>query len=139
MSAESDVRRASEAFYAALNRMGHGVQGTMEDVWSHGATVTAMHPIGGRTEGWEAVRQSFDQVASLAANAHIAIKDQQVHVFGELAYEHGVEVGSFTMAGHHVVLDQRVTNIYVRETGGWKLVHHHADLSPGMLDILKRL
>jgi ketosteroid isomerase-like protein len=139
MSAESDVRRASEAFYAALNRMGNGVQGAMEDVWSHGTQVTAMHPIGGRTEGWEAVRQSFDQVAGLAANARIGIRDQQIQVRGDLAYELGVEFGSFTMGGHDLVLDHRVTNIYAREAGGWKVVHHHTDLSPGMLDVLKRL
>jgi ketosteroid isomerase-like protein len=139
MSAASDVRSASDALYAALNRMGNGVQGTMEDVWSHGTQVTAMHPIGGRTEGWEAVRQSFDQVAGLAANAKIGIRDQQIHVHGDMAYELGVEFGTLTMAGHDVVLEHRVTNIYAREAGGWKLVHHHTDLSPAMLDVLKRL
>ncbi|MBS0508111.1 MAG: hypothetical protein JSR53_12080 [Proteobacteria bacterium] len=32
-----------------------------------------------------------------------------------------------------------MTNIYKREAGGWRLVHHHTDLSAGMLDVLRRL
>lgn len=82
MSATSDVRSASDAFYAALNRMGNGAKGAMEGVWSHGTQVTAMHPIGGRTEGWETVRQSFDQVAGMATNDRIGIRDQQMTIGG---------------------------------------------------------
>jgi ketosteroid isomerase-like protein len=36
-------------------------------------------------------------------------------------------------------LEHRVTNIYHREAGSWKMVHHHTDLSPEMQDILSRL
>ena len=36
-------------------------------------------------------------------------------------------------------LRHRVTNIYRREAGAWKLVHHHTDISPAMLDVLARL
>ena len=36
-------------------------------------------------------------------------------------------------------LHHRVTNVYRRNDGDWKLAHHHADPSPAMLDILKRL
>jgi ketosteroid isomerase-like protein len=43
------------------------------------------------------------------------------------------------LAGQHVSFEQRVTNIYRRETGGWKIVHHHPYLSRAMRDILARL
>ena len=43
------------------------------------------------------------------------------------------------MAGEQIAIDQRVTNVYRREAGGWKMVHHHTDLSPAMLDLLGRL
>jgi ketosteroid isomerase-like protein len=32
-----------------------------------------------------------------------------------------------------------VTNIYRREAGGWRVVHHHTDVSSEMLDVLARL
>jgi hypothetical protein len=111
MSAEDDVRKASEEFYAALNRTGNGEKGAMSEIWSHGHAVTAMHPIGGRTTGWEAVRDSFDQVAGMAADAKSGLKDQFIQVHGDMAYELKVEHGEFKMAGHRVGLDHRVTSI----------------------------
>jgi hypothetical protein len=36
-------------------------------------------------------------------------------------------------------IEHRVTNIYHREAGSWKMVHHHVDVSPAMLDIVSRL
>ena len=32
-----------------------------------------------------------------------------------------------------------VSNIYRREDGDWKVVHHHTDLSPAMQDVLRDL
>jgi len=139
MSTENDVRKASEKLYAALNRMGNGEKGALSDVWSHGPAVTAMHPIGGLTTGWDAVRDSFDQVAAVSADARISLKEQVIRVHGDIAYELGVEHGEFKMGGQPVSLEQRVTNIYQREGGEWKLIHHHTDTSPGMLDALSRV
>jgi ketosteroid isomerase-like protein len=139
MPAEEDVRKASENFYAALNRMGNGEKDAMAGGWVHSAAVTAMHPIGGRTVGWDAVRDSFDQVASMATDATIGLRDQFIQVHGDIAYELGVEVGEFKMAGQKVSLEHRVTNIYACEEGSWKLIHHHTDTSAGMLDVLSRL
>ena len=48
MSADDEVREASGRFYAALSRMAQGSIGAMDDLWSHGAGSTAMHPIAGR-------------------------------------------------------------------------------------------
>lgn len=139
MSLETEVRQASQNFYAALNRMGNGEKGAMENTWSHSPSVTAMHPIGGRTTGWDAVRDSFDQVADMSSDCNIALKDQVVQVIGDIAYELGVEHGDMKMAGHHANLEHRVTNIYKREGGIWKLIHHHTDVSRDMLDVLGRL
>jgi ketosteroid isomerase-like protein len=43
------------------------------------------------------------------------------------------------MAGEQVPLEHRVTNIYRREGGTWKIVHHHTDLSPEMMELIQRL
>ena len=139
MSTENDVRKASEKFYAALNRMCNGEKGTMFDVWSHSPAVTGMHPIGGRNTGWDALRTSFDQVADMAAGGKISLKDQFIQVHGDLAYELGIEHGELKLAGHPVSIEHRVTNIYKHEAEGWKLIHHHTDTSPGMIEVLSRL
>jgi ketosteroid isomerase-like protein len=139
MSGENEVRKASEQFYAALNRMANGDAGSLADVWSHSVSVTAMHPIGGRQVGWDNVGESFQQVAQIASQGRIRLDDQMIQVTGDMAYELGVERGQATFAGQQVTLEHRVTNIYRREAGSWKMVHHHTDLSPAMLDVLSRL
>ncbi|MGD8394417.1 MAG: nuclear transport factor 2 family protein [Candidatus Eiseniibacteriota bacterium] len=138
MSREDEVRTASAQFYAALNAMAGGDASSMGDIWSHAETVTAMHPIGGREVGWEAVRTSFEQVARLGSGGAIELRDQMLQVDGEVAYELGVEAGQFTMSGERVTIEHRVTNIYRRESGVWKIVHHHTDTSPAMLEVLDR-
>ena len=141
MSVENEVRKASEQFYAALNRMANGDASAMPAVWSHSTTVTTMHPIGGREVGWDEVKGPWGQVAQLSAGGHgqINLNDQLIQVSGDLAYEVGTEQGQFTLAGEQVAINQRVTNIYRRENGAWKVVHHHADISQDMMDVLSRL
>jgi ketosteroid isomerase-like protein len=139
MSAEDEVRKVSKEFYAALSRMCNGDAHALADVWSHGSAVTALHPIGGREAGWEAVKQSFGKVAELSAGGKVEIKDQLIHVAGDLAYEVGVERGQIKLAGRQVDIDHRVTNVYQRRSGAWKMVHHHTDISSAMLDVLQGL
>ncbi len=139
MSAQDEVRNASTKFYAALNSMTGGDAAPMSAAWSHGDDVTAMHPIGGEQQGWAAVHDSFAQVASLAASGHVELRDQIIHAGTDLAYELGYEHGTIKLAGESVDIHHRVTNIYRRENGEWKIVHHHTDISPAMLGILERL
>ena len=138
MSPDDEVRHASTRLYAALNRMANGDGGALAEVWSHSASVTAMHPIGGREVGWGAVGASFEAVGRKAANGKIELKDQLIRTAGDMAYELGIEHGHLKLAGHPVTIEHRVTNIYMREAGAWKVVHHHADPSPGMLEALGR-
>jgi ketosteroid isomerase-like protein len=139
MSTENEIRAASANFYAALNRMAKGEAGAMEGVWSHGADVTALHPIDGRETGWQAVGGSFDGVASIASAGDIRLTQQHIVAAGDMAYEVGVETGTITLGGLMATIEHRVTNIYRREAGGWRVVHHHTDVSPAMLDVLARL
>jgi ketosteroid isomerase-like protein len=139
MSSEDEVRTASAQFYAGLNSMMAGDAAPLADAWSHGASVSTMHPIGGRQTGWDEVRGSFEQVAQLASGGHAELRDQSLQVTGDMAYEVGIEQGQATLAGEQIAIEHRVTNVYRREAGGWKIVHHHTDLSAAMLDLLGRL
>lgn len=139
MSAEDEVRQASDRFYAALNSMVNGDTGPLGDIWSHSDTVTTMHPLGGRENGWDEVWGAWKGVAELASDGQVGLDDQLIQAAGDMAYEVGTERGAFTLAGNQVSIEQRVTNIYRREGGAWKIVHHHTDLSEGMIDILRQL
>lgn len=136
MSAESEVRKASEQFYAALNRMLGGDAGPMADIWSHSKTVTTMHPLGGREVGWDEVGKKWEEAARIFSGGQVKLIDQLIQVAGDIAYEVGIEQGVARLAGKDVSIGQRVTNAYHREGGTWKIVHHHSDVSPSMRDIL---
>ncbi len=139
MDIEDEVRRASKLFYTGLNSMANGDSGPLAQAWSHATDVTTMHPIGGREIGWDAVRGSFEGVARLASTGKVELKDQLIHVVGDLAYEVGIEYGQFTLSGEKVSIEHRVTNIYRKEGGAWKIVHHHTDIAPQMIEVLKRV
>jgi ketosteroid isomerase-like protein len=138
-SQEDEVRQASKQFYAGLNRMANGDAGPLADIWSQSMDATTMHPIGGREVGWGKVQESFQQVAHAASEGRIKLDDQLVRVVGDLAYEIGVERGALSLAGKQAAIDGRVTNIYRREAGKWKMVHHHTDISPAMLEVYHQL
>ncbi len=139
MSVETEVRAASQAFYSALNSMAKGEAGTMSDVWSRGAQVTALHPIGGRDVSWDNIAASFERVAQIASEGQIRLTDQIIQIAGDMACESGTEEGHLVLAGLRASIDHGVTNVYRREDGVWKIIHHHADPSPAMMDVLARL
>ena len=139
MSTENEVSKASEKFYAALNRMLNGDAGPLADIWLHDPNVMAMHPIGGREVGWDAVRESFEKVAELASNGNVELRDQIIRVAGDVACETGLERGRLKLAGRQVTIEHRVTNLYQREGNAWKMIHHHTDTSPPMMDVISAL
>lgn len=134
-----EVRRASVAFYDALNRMANGDDTAMQGVWIKGDAVTAQHPIGGRDIGSDTVLHSFSQVAKIAGGGDIRLQDQSINAGLDMAIEIGVEIGTLSLDGHEATIEHRVTNVYQRQGEAWKLAHHHTDLSPDMLEIVKRL
>jgi ketosteroid isomerase-like protein len=132
MSAENEVGAASRQFYTALNSVANGDARSMADIWSQSADATTMHPIGGRQVGWNQVWDSWQQVAEIASEGRVTLGDQLIQVVGDAAYELGTEHVVMTLAGHSVRGEVRVTNIYRREGGAWRIVHHHADASQDM-------
>ena len=139
VAAEDDVRAASDQFYSALEAMANGDASPMADIWSHEDDVTTMHPIGGREEGWEAVSGSFAGVASASTDGTVTRSDQAIRVIGNSAYELCTESASMTFAGEPLSLNHRATNVYRKEKGEWKIVHHHADLNAEFAEMVANM
>ena len=130
MAAEDEIRQASEQFYAALNRALDGDSSPMEEIWSHGSDVSAMHPFGGRMVGWEEVGASWEQAAQAFSGGQVALDEMVVVPISEdAAYTLGTEHVQGRVGDQTLRIDWRVTNIYRREADGWRIVHHHTDFS----------
>ena len=81
---------------------------------------------------WEQVAQAFSEgQVSLVSLVVVPLAD-------DVAYTLGTEHGQAKLGNETVGIDWRVTNIYRREGGEWKMVHHHADVSPEVMEVLER-
>jgi ketosteroid isomerase-like protein len=84
------------------------------------------------TIGSEEARQAFHWLATRFSNlADYRFELVAAGISGDLAYTLGYEHVVFSVdAGPVAPLTLRVTHIYRREDGEWKVVHRHADRPP---------
>jgi len=82
--------------------------------------------------GWADLEPTFRKVASWFSES----TDYQFEVIaagasGDLAYTVGYEHNRVKMNGEPGTYTLRVTHIYRRENGQWRIVHRHGDVPPG--------
>ena len=141
MAVEDEVRQASDQSYGALNQMlSTSDPGPVTAVWSKGQQGSTMHPIGGREVGREQVLATWKQAGPAFSEGRATVEDLVVVPLTEdVAYTIGTERFEGEVGGEQVHGEWRATNIYRREDGGWKIVHHHTDASPELQELLRRL
>ena len=101
-------------------------------LWSRRDPVTLFGATGMSESGWDKLGEIFPWVAARFSNVSDFRFDVEfVEVVGAMAYTLGFERFNGSIAGRPAepVL-VRVTHIYRREEGEWKIVHRHAD-NPG--------
>jgi ketosteroid isomerase-like protein len=83
--------------------------------------------------GWAHVSQAIRRVASVYAGSNaVEFEVVAAGLSGDLAYLVGYErAASSIEGGADEELGLRITQVYRRESGDWKLVHRHADPGPG--------
>ncbi|ASC69906.1 hypothetical protein XM38_008360 [Halomicronema hongdechloris C2206] len=115
------VLQANTAFYRAFEKKDLEAMAT---IWSQGIGSLCVHP--GRTalQGWEAIRQSWQQIFKNTRYLEIDIDVISVEVSGDLAYvvlvEKVLQIGQDRLEAKSMA-----TNIFERMAGRWYLVHHH--------------
>ena len=120
--------RHAEAERALLN----GEPELYMAMWSTRDPVTVMGAMGRdvTTSGWDGVSQALKLVASRNSNCTDYDFDvTAAEVLGDMAYTVGFEhfTSSFR-GGPPSPRTFRVTHVYRRENGDWKLAHRHADV-----------
>ena len=101
------------------------------EMWSRQEPLTVFGALTG-ANGWDEVSQSFRWVASRFSNCTAFNFDLvAAGASGDLAYTVGYERCSRSWDGGPVESTTlRVTHVYRRENGEWKVVHRHADPPP---------
>jgi ketosteroid isomerase-like protein len=107
----------------------HGDPGPRMELWSKRDPVTLFGAIGMSESGWDKLSETFPWVASRFSNvSDFRFDVEVVGVSGDMAYTLGFERFNGSIAGRPVEpVTVRVTHIYRREDGEWKIVHRHGD------------
>src|ERR1700751_1159180 len=96
-------------------------------------------PLVGTEGGWDEIRASWENLAKICSNGRVELRDQRISIGEDLAYETGTEHVNVLIAKAKDQADLRGSNVFRREGSEWKMVHHHVDLNPTMLEILSKL
>ena len=99
------------------------------NMWSTRDPVTLLGAFGVARSGWEEVSETFRWVASRFSNCKSYSFDLiAAGVSSDLAYTVGYEHSEVSLDGGPVEPNTlRVTHVYRREDGEWKIVHRHGD------------
>ena len=116
-----DVLEANEAFYRAFSERDADA---MEGVWAEQAPVACIHPGWDALDGREEVLRSWRAILEGPSSPDVRCTLATAHVMGDVAFV----VCREELPGAVLV----ATNVFTREAGAWRLVHHHAGpLAPG--------
>ncbi|HKX75344.1 MAG TPA: nuclear transport factor 2 family protein [Acidimicrobiia bacterium] len=81
--------------------------------------------------GWDEIEPVFRQVASwFTESVESEFEVVAAGASGDLAYTVGYERNRVTVKGVPRTYTLRVTHVYRREEGQWRIVHRHADFPP---------
>jgi ketosteroid isomerase-like protein len=81
--------------------------------------------------GWADVETLFRNVASwFSDSAEYEFEVTAAGASGDLAYTIGYEHNQVMVEGRPRTYTLRVTHVYRREDGQWRVVHRHADVPP---------
>lgn len=122
------LQGAHDDLYSALNVMLTGDPTPVLEVWSPADDVTYGGPFGGFVAGRAAVVKAFTDSADMNLQGSIEVSEVHLVEGSDLGYTACIEHGrDHIIDGQTVNLTHRATNIFRKEDGVWRLVHHHTD------------
>jgi ketosteroid isomerase-like protein len=126
---DDELRAVLDALHGAATRLHEGESGPMKALYSHSAEATLLGALGGCLQGWEQIGPRYDSTAALFHDGRVTHEHLAAEVSGDLAYLVSVERHEGRLVGQDapVAYAYRVTHVFRREAGGWRVLHRHAD------------
>jgi ketosteroid isomerase-like protein len=114
------------AFYDAFERADINL---MMTVWADERDIVCIHPQGPRLAGLSAIRISFAEIFSQGPNTKVKVGELRRHQGQTLAIHSVYE--TFTLPDRSDSIPPVLaTNVYQLTPFGWRMVMHHASMSP---------
>jgi ketosteroid isomerase-like protein len=127
---DPSVSAAIARLHAAMADVAMGDVAAIKALYSHGPDVTSFFGWGGYERGWEAVAKRWDWAGRQFEGGRVSHENVTTVVSPEMFFVTDVE----TYTDQHVAgvegttgWTNRVTHVFRREDGQWRLVHRHAN------------
>jgi ketosteroid isomerase-like protein len=130
MAALDDLDEVIEQSHLTLGEIVKGNPEPFKMVYSHREDVSLANPFGPPVRGWEQAAATIERAASNYKDGEsVGFENVAKYVTPELAYIVEVERYKAKVGGGEELapISLRVTSIFRREDGVWKIVHRHAD------------
>jgi len=116
------------SYLAAEHALCGGDPAPRSDTWSHADPVTLFGAAQPVRQGWDEVSNVFRALA----DRFDELRDYRLELLAagvdrELGYTVGLEHKTVVVDGEPATYTLRVTSVYRREDGRWKVVHRHGD------------
>jgi SnoaL-like domain len=136
---QNDRRAAPEwtAFIAKLEAAEHefaqGRPAAFKALWSHSDEVSLCGGFGGMESGWDNVGARLDWASSQISEGTRSSEEIRSTVGADFAYIVQTEQIRFRVPGRaeQSTVDFRVTMVFRRDFGEWRIIHRHADSQMG--------
>src|SRR3982751_3557870 len=129
--------KVSEAFSAMLAKVDaaqlelqNGKPAAFKALWSRAADITLSGGFGGTIEqGWEQISRRLDWVGTQFSEGSNTIERLVANESGDLGYVVQLEHIRYYVPGQtqESKRDYRVTMVFRRESGVWRIIHRQAD------------
>jgi uncharacterized protein (TIGR02246 family) len=130
VSASDDFDRAIEASHRALDAIARGDPSAFFELFSQREDATLANPFGPPVRGRSQIEEAGRRAASNYRDGRVVeFENVTKCMTADLGYTLEIERFEAKVGGSEEVtpVALRVTSIFRREDGAWKLVHRHAD------------
>ncbi len=129
-SFDTCIREAIAKLHAAMARVAMGDVSAIKALYSHTADATSFYGWGGYEKGWDGVSKRWDWAGGQFQGGEVSYQNITTVVAGDMFYITDIETyANQRMAGVDGLTGwtNRVTHIFRRENGEWRLLHRHGN------------
>lgn len=126
----ASVQSAIERLHAAMSRVANGDVAAIKALYSHSDDATSFYGWGGYEKGWDRVSQRWDWAGTQFKGGSVSHENISTVITPDLFYVTQIETyenQSMANVEGKTGWTNRVTHIFRRESGEWRLVHRHGN------------
>ncbi len=126
----SDLAQFIEQYHRSVSAFLQGDLEPQKRLWSRRDDVTLANPLGPPARGWHQVEDALQRAAAQIQGGEVLGSERISEVTtADLAYIVEIEQARVKIgdADAFASVSLRVTSIFRRENGAWRVVHRHAD------------